>query len=301
LERIAVHRGYHPLRVLLSHPKTTHRAEQRAPIVAILPHPDDLELLQFALALSHGDRRPLRAWTFHRLGSDLHPALRIARFGMTARSEADRAVRHLVESSTKGAHVLTRPFADDPKERDAEVATIQALPSETLLLVGRVRGRRGVDLAALRSLVGSHAGPVVIVVGRRGPVMREVLAVSTAPHEDPAHRALVGLIAALEQGYPTFRVRLNEPERLKTALADAGAVTLLVAAVDDDALFGSLTHDPPLWDQHPGGTALVFPPGGARTDHMMTVLERLTSDESPPPTPAREPLRWTRPTEQEPA
>ena len=108
--------------MLSARPNPTRRPEQTPPVVAVLPHPDDRELLQFGLALSHGDRTRLRAWTFHDPGRRLHPALRIARFGMATRSEADRAIRHLVDSAVRGAHVPVRPFSWDDEARAAELA-----------------------------------------------------------------------------------------------------------------------------------------------------------------------------------
>gem|GEM_PF-2172280 len=260
----------------------------------VLPDPEDRELVQFGLALSHGDDTRLRAWTFHHPGGDLHPALRIALFGMAARSEADRAIRHLVDSASRGAHVPVRPFSRDPEERAAERAQLAELPEAGVLVVGRVRGRGGVDMDEVMSLAAAHSGPTVVVVARRGPAFREVLATSCADHDDPAHQALVKAIAALEMAYPTFRVRHQTRGRMGEALADARAATLVFAAVDDDGLYGTLEDDEPLWDRHPGTTALMFPPSG-RLELLGAVLDRLAEDESPPPDPVREPPRWTPP------
>jgi hypothetical protein len=280
--------------VLLPQPKTTRRVEQRSPILAVLPRPDDREFLQFALALSHGDHRRLHAWTFHQSGSGLHPALRIALYGMAARTEADRAIRHLIESASRGAHVPVRPFSSNAEDRTTELKGLAALPKDTPLVVGRMRGAAGVDLDATQPLAANHPGPVIVWIGRRGPPLHEVLATSSAPHEDRAHQALVQSIAALERAYPTFRVRLKGRDDLKRAVADAQAVTLLFAAVDDDGLFGTLAAKTPLWERHAGTTALLFPPG-ARRDLLRDVLARLGEDESPTPEPVREPPRWVAP------
>ena len=280
--------------MLSARPNPTRRPEQTPPVVAVLPHPDDRELLQFGLALSHGDRTRLRAWTFHDPGRRLHPALRIARFGMATRSEADRAIRHLVDSAVRGAHVPVRPFSWDDEARAAELAGLGRLPEATTLIVGRVRGRPGLEIDAVLALAAEHPGPVAVVVAPRGPAIREVLATSAAPHEDPAHQALVRSIAALELAYPTFRVRLDDDARLTEALEDARETTLVFAAVDDDGLYGALEGDPPLWERHPGTTALLFPPGG-RLELLGAVLDRLADDESPPPRPVRPPPRWVPP------
>ena len=248
-------------------------------MVTILPHPDDREMVQFGLTLSRGMGTQLRVWTFHRPGADLHPALRIARYGMAATSEADRAIRHLMESASRGGHVPVRPFSDDPGARAEELAAIHALPDPTPLVVGRVQGRSGLAWPDLQELTQAHPGPTVVLVGRRDAPLREILALSNAPHDDPAHQTLMHLLAPLEMAYPTFRLRLEDGERLRQALADVGRKTLVIAAADGNGLLGTLDGSPPLWDRHPGSTAVVFPPGGARAPLRDAVLARLAEGE----------------------
>ncbi|MCP4870192.1 MAG: hypothetical protein GY898_15920 [Proteobacteria bacterium] len=242
-------------------PLNTRRLELAPPILTLLPHADDRPVVGIALALAHGLRCRVRALALHGPGEDLPLPLKMALFGLDPRSEADRAIRHLVDSARRGAHVAVRVIKDDDGVA-AQAAVAQALPDGVPLVVGRVRGGHPLELERLTPVLEAHGGPFVVVDVPRGPAPAEILAVLPGP-KAPGYPAASEAVDALERGYPTFRPKaLVRPDDLEVAAKDCAPETLMVVGLPSHRGLGPLAgREGRLDTLSPGPVAAIIPPG----------------------------------------
>jgi len=240
----------------------TRHLELRPPVVLVLPHAADRPLVGIALALANGRRTRLRTLALHGQGEDLPVPLRMAMFGLDPRSEADRAIRHLVDSARRGAHVAVRVIRDDAAVA-TQVALLDELDPETPLVVGRVRGGAPLELDRLEPLVRAHRGPVIALdVPPSGPAPSDLLAV-LPPRDAPGWAPAVAQTDALERSYATFRPdgigRLSD---LEVVAKDCTAEVLTLIGLPSTGALGPLSGLKGRLDSlFAGPVAVVIPPG----------------------------------------
>jgi len=252
---------------------STHVAEARAPLVAVLPRHDDRALLRGALALAHGQHRRLRAWSLEAAGEGLPASLRLQLFGSTA-SEADRAVGHLVRASFRGQQIAVRSLALDGEGTDTPSELHGLVDSP--LVVGWVRGGQRPPVAALQRVAADHPGPALLWIDDPGPAFEEVLAVDAAGDGSDGLTLLRSVADSLERCYPQWRLRAGDGRRLQAGLADCGPRTLLLLGLPDDGHLAALDRRTGAPDRLvPGPTAFVLPgPGPIRAATLAQLHRR---------------------------
>lgn len=212
-------------------------------MVAVVPSVGDRALLRTALALAHGANRRLRALALHDPADDLPLPLRIQLYGLTVRSQADVALRHVVAQAFHGQRLDVR--AIDPIEHKGDSAAVHALGPDALLVLGMTKDGTP-RLSALQVLADGHPGTVVLLADSGGPAFEEVLSIEGDPDSQPA---LASIRHALETCYPVFTAR-----KAASALPDCTARTLVITGAGE----------PPLgiarwWGAAPGPVAVVLP------------------------------------------
>jgi hypothetical protein len=253
--------------------KLDGRADELAPpVVVLLPHAQDRPLVRSALTLAHGLGTRVRAYAFHTPGDHLPGRVRSGLYGSRLRSEADRAIQHLVDSAVAGAHVPVRRLPDTPEEQTGEMERVQALGREAVLIVGLVPDGAKPEPERLRPMVETHQGPVVVLFDRVAP-FSEVLAV-TPPEDSYARDVFARLAYGLERACPVFwRHNVVRIDELELAAADATAEQLTLVAAPAPGDLGPLEQ---LEEPHsfgPGPLAVLFPKDPGRADLVAKLLE----------------------------
>jgi hypothetical protein len=247
--------------------------EGEALLHLVVPVPDEVAPLRTALSLTLGEHTGLRAWSLRRAGDDLPAELRIARFGLSAQRDADRAVGHLVSAAVRGAHTPIRPW-EAPEDRPTP---LRGATLHTHLLVAWTRQGPLPEADRLSPVVEAHPGPITLLIDDRGPSTREVLGLAMGSTEHPAVRATGELLRALERGHPTWRVVADGPSRAERALRDAHARTLILVPVGEQVPAGLLSSPGDLEDRVPGRLGLVFAPEPGRAERLLEILAAVSA------------------------
>ena len=260
------------------HRLSEHTLEQRASLHVVLPTHDCRAPLRTATSLALGLGAELRASCLVAPGERLPPELRIALYGLAARGDAERAVRHLVRSAVVGAHVPVRPLPVDPDERRAFAACFGS--PELPLVVGWSRGGPLPLLDRLPDVLTPWSGPIVVLLDDDGPVPTEVLGLALGGTAHPAVAATGVLLRGLERALPVFRVAATRAAEARAALRDCTPRTLVLAAMGDKDP-GNLSELHELEEDGPHRLGLVFAPSGDRDERILAVLEKVRTARRP--------------------
>ncbi len=236
------------------------RTEGHLSIAVVLPHAHDRPLLRTALAMAHARRGRLRAFARHEPGEDLPAPLRLQLYGLWTLSEADKAIRHLVDSAIYGAHVAVQPLGLDGGQ-----TRVHGLGEQVALVTGWVRGRGRLENDQLRALLIGHPGDAAVVADQNGRAFSEVLALG----EGAALQAMARPLAAC---YPVFEVPAPDAAAAKAALADATADTLVLLGLPPDGLGPFEAWRGRLEEASSGTVAAVLPRGAARAGALDALL-----------------------------
>ena len=235
-------------------------SEGRPAVAVVLPHAHDRPLLRTALALAHARRGDLRAFALHEPGEELPASLRLQLYGLWTLSEADRAIRHLVDSAIRGAHVAVQGLQLDGGE-----ARIHEFGEHVPLLTGWVRGRSQLDRPQVRTLLLGHPGDAALITDQGGPAFTEVLALG-------ASAALQALARPLAASYPLFEVPATDARAARAALADASATTLVLLGLPPGELGPFAEWAGRLDEAAPGTVVAALPRGAARQTSLDALL-----------------------------
>lgn len=227
------------------------QSEGRPSVAVVLPHAHDRPLMRTALALAHARRGPLRAFALHEPGEELPAPLRLQLYGLWTLSEADRAIRHLVDSAIRGAHVAVQHL-----DLDGGEARVHGLGDSVPLLTGWVRGRSQLDREQLRALLIGHPGDAALVADHSGPAFSEVLALGSGA-------ALQALSRPLAACYPVFEVAAPDAATARRALSDASPHTLVLLGLPADGGLGPFAEWAGRLEEAAPGTVLAALPRGA--------------------------------------
>ncbi len=233
-------------------PLSAREAEAAASVAVVLPHAHDRPLIRTALAFANARRATLRAFALHAPGEELPPSLSLQLYGLWTLSEADRAIRHLVDSAFRGAHVSVQTLQG--AERAADV---HGLGGDAPLITGWVRGRSRAEAGPLRELVLGHPGDVAVVADHEGRAFSEVLALGEGA-------ALQALTRPLGAAYPLYEVPAPDAAAARRALADASKETLVVLGLPPGGLGPFAPWAGRLEDVAPGTVAAALPRGPSR-------------------------------------
>ncbi|MCO4773799.1 MAG: hypothetical protein KDA24_27455 [Deltaproteobacteria bacterium] len=262
------------------HPLSERHDETRPGLHLVLPDPFEVAPVRTALSLLLRGRGALRAHSLRRPGEDLPPELRIARYGLGVRRDADRAVSKLVEAAVRGAHVDVRPLPPDEAGRAATANMLAEAAESTLLLVAWTRQGELPDPARLEPLLTRYRGPVGLLIDDRGPPLREVLGVGPGPGASPASQGAVDaaseLLDAIERSHPTWRLNPSSLKEAQVALADVGPRTLVVMPVVDHT--PEQLGDPETLELRlPGRLLLVFGPSESRAARLLALCGAISA------------------------
>ncbi len=212
-------------------PKARHdtaAAEQAPSVCVVLPSADDRAMVRTALAVAHGLGSQVRAFALHGRGEELPLPLRMALFGLDPRNEADRAIRHLVDTAARGQHTAIRTLTGDAEQMAAHAATVAAAGPRATLIVGAVHDGRRPEPAALAALCEAWTGRLVVLWDRAGGTFSEVLGV-LPPNDAPGREPCEHLLRAVERCYPVFRhPRVRSSSDLEVAAKDCTEDVLAV-------------------------------------------------------------------------
>jgi len=250
-----------------------HDAERGPHLHLLLGEPDDVAPIRTALALGAGR---LRVVGLRRRGEDLPVELRIARFGLGVRREADRAVERLVTEASDGARVpvLGLPTDEDARARLASKLGEQPLP----VVLGWTRHGPLPPVDRLRELLSGCDASVALLLDDAGPPFEEVLGLRAGDDDDPAVAPAGLLLRALERARPAFRVHATDARKAKAALGDAGVRTLVLVPVTDPVAGGLLDAPEALESTTRGPLLLVFAPGDV--DRALDVVAAIATNRS---------------------
>jgi hypothetical protein len=214
-----------------------------------------------ALAFAHGHGTRLRAWALHGPGEGLPLPLKMALFGLDPRSEADRAIRHLVDSARRGAHVAVRVISDDDAVA-VQAKLLSTLSDGALLIVARVRAGAPLELDRIAPLLAAHPGPLIALDVPRTPAPTEILAILPGP-QTPGFALAARQADALDRLYPTFRPRgIDRLDSLEVVAKDCTPEVLTLIGLPSARSLGPLKGlGGPLETLSPGPVAVIIPPG----------------------------------------
>lgn len=250
---------------LQTSPLSVHVDEARPSVAVVLPHPHDRALVRTALGLAGTRQARVRAWALREAGDTLPAPLRVQLYGLWTMSEADRAIRHLVDSAIYGAHVAVSRVDSDSLE------PLTRLPESSPLLFGWVRGTQRPPPEQLVALATARPGTAALVIDQPGRAFEEVLVL------DGGGPGLADFVAPLEACYPVFRPDLGRRGALDRALADCRAESLVLVAPSPDGpgplgpLLGRLA------DAAPGTIVLLLPAGDTRARCLQAFVEPSTA------------------------
>lgn len=247
-----------------------HTAERAVHLHLVIGEPDDVAPIRTALALGAGRVRVLG---LRRPGEDLPVELRIARYGLGVRRDADRAVERLVNEASDGARVSVASLPADEAGVRAVAERLAAASLALPLVVGWTRHGPLPPVDRLRPLVEGCPGAVALLLDDAGPPFEEVLGLRGGADDDPAVPPAGQLLRALERSRPAFRVHAGKASAARAALGDAGVRTLVILPVTDPVPGGLLDDVAALESATRGPLLVVFAPGQAR--RALDVLEAL--------------------------
>jgi hypothetical protein len=210
------------------------------------------------MALANARRGRLRAFALHAPGEDLPAPLRLQLYGLWTASEADLAIRHLIDSAINGAQTAVQTLK--PGEGGGLPRFDVAVP----LVAGWVRGRTQAPRSDIVDLLTRHGGDAVFVADHAGRAFSEVLALGKGA-------ALAAIARPLGACYPLFEVPAPNAKAARKALADASKDTLVLLGLPGIGLGPFAEWAGCLQDAAPGTVGAVLPRGGERR----AVLEAL--------------------------
>ena len=233
------------------------------PTVVVLPHPDQVGLVHLALALADRRGRSIRAHSFERPQGNLSLQHQIALRGLAPRTPADRAVRNLVQSASRGERVeiLGLPTETDDAYRTA-VQGIHAIGKDCILLLGWDPGPQRPSIEALRLLALGHPGPVLIAPRGGGRSFQSALCITLTGRAKPDERGLDLVSSTLDSAYPVWRKRAAAHDIADLFSQKDDDVLVVLAA--GDVLDLTLSDNTPVWERCPGETAVLLPKGKER-------------------------------------
>ncbi len=252
---------------------TTRQDEGKEPLVLLLGEAEDRGSLPFGLALARGFGCRIAIRSLRSPGEDLPQRLRMARYGIVAHSDADRAISHLVQSASSGAHV---PILGLPPEAEPAKAKFQHLLGSSskrpLVLSRPVLGLP--RWKTLSKTVEAYKGPVLVhCPGASSRHFTEVLAVTLGKASDLS--PMGACARALGASYPMWTRRAKDHSALGKLLGDTRETTLLLLeGLSTQSPWTQLLEEQPLV-RAPHDRALLVPAGKAR----IAVLEGLRQRE----------------------
>lgn len=241
-------------------PLSTRSIEDRPTVAVVLPHAHDRPLVRTAMAVAQARRGRLRAFALHAPGEELPPSLRLQLYGLWTASEADRAIRHLVDSAIYGARTPIQTL-----ELGGGEHAVHDLGQATPLLTGWVRGRARLEPDELRALLLRHPGDAALVADGNGPAFSEVLALG-------AGAPLAAIARPLGACYPLFEVPAPDARAVREALSDATPRTLVLLGLPPGGLGPFAGFAGALEDAAPGTVAAVLPRGDRRAATLDALL-----------------------------
>ncbi len=264
-------------------PLSAHVQESDPPVAVVLPHPHDRALVRTALGLAGTRQARVRAWALREPGDQLPAPLRVQLYGLWTMSEADRAIRHLVDSAIYGAHI---PVGNVTPE---SLDSVKTLPADAPLLFGWVRGGERPPTELLCTLATARDGCAALVVDQGGRAFEEVLVLDGGGPE------LDDFVAPLRACYPVFQPELSRPQALERALGECRPETLVVIAPSPggpgplEPLLGCVA------EAAAGTIVVLLPRGESRAKCLQAFVgapesagDEATPDEATPEEPAAE-------------
>lgn len=235
-----------------------------AAVVTLLGGEQDRRLLGVALALSRGGRRRITAWSLPDSARMLADRLRAATLGLRGSSEADRALRYMIEASNRGHHVPVQRLSHETQACAEQLEEIRSFGEDSLLVTGWSRGCVPSTDRCFTTVVKQYRGSVLVVMDAPAAPFAASLLVSLGPKAS-SHSQLEALGESLETSYPCWMRRAENLDALEPLLAELDKSDLVIVS----AVHSPATEITALLDRlravAQGSTAaLLLPAGGSR-------------------------------------
>jgi len=235
-----------------------------ATVLTLLGSEADRPLLCTALALTRGTRRRLTAWCLPDPAQMLAERLRATMLGMRGNSEADRALRYMVESSIRGHHVPIRHLPQETQAFSEQIEELRALPEDSLLVTGWTRGGAVPSGRSFATIIREHPGSLLVVMAVPQTPFSAALLVSLGAATGPEAQ-LQALAESLEDSYPCWLQEAPTLDGLEPLLSEARENDLVIVSAANT----KATEIVPLLDRLRPATggytaAILLPPGGDR-------------------------------------
>ncbi|MEE2829107.1 MAG: hypothetical protein VX498_07960 [Myxococcota bacterium] len=254
--------------------------EDRVALQLLLAGSEARPVLRSALALANAEQRGLRSFCVEAPGSHLPPRLSRAIHG-DLRSEADYAIRNLIESASRGTRLPLSPRPAPPDPAAAPASAPGPAAAEIPRIVGWLKGARRPPLSDVKRFRGKGDGRFLLLADVEGRPFDEILALAVGELPGAAMDALKEQVRFLEGSYPVWRQKISKPSKLDGVLADLRPTSLLLLVLPTppaepfEALPGRLE------ELAPGPVGLLLP-GDARYDPVLSSIFSDRPDSSAP-------------------
>ena len=200
-----------------------------APIVALLNSEGDRRLLSLAMTLRGGPERRVEAWSLPDEAGSLRERLRATMLGLRGTSQANRALRYMVEASARGHHIPVRILSSTSSARDEQIDELRQLPADTLLVTGWARGGQPPADPSFSEVIRAHAGPLLFMMECPSQPFTSALFVSSGV-SDEATTTLSALSASVERTYPCWTREATHMDALEELLDQTTSSDLVLVS-----------------------------------------------------------------------
>jgi len=226
-------------------PSPRSTADAAETVLALLSGKQDGSLLRTALAMTDRNARRVLAWSLPDPQHELRSRLQSTALGFRGNSEADRALRYMIETARRGHHVPVRRLSHETRARAEQLAEIRAGSPGRLLVTGWSRGSEVPDDPSFAAIIKEHDGPVLLLMDAPAePFTAALLVAVDAPAA--AETDLEALARGLEPSYPCWQRRVASGAELEPLLQEVTPSDLVIIlpgatrAAEFDALLDRL-------------------------------------------------------------
>ena len=200
-----------------------------APIIALLTSDDDRRLLSLAVSLRGSTGRRVDAWALPDESRTLKQTLRATMLGIRGNSEANRALRYMVDTSARGHHIPVRILPTVSSARSEQLDELTRLPADTLLVTSFTQGGQAPADSSFDEVLCAHPGPLLLMMGCPPQAFTSALFVSDDPSTE-ASKALSTLCDAVERAYPCWTRAAADLDALEELLAETTRADLVIVS-----------------------------------------------------------------------
>ena len=169
------------------------------------------------------------AWALPDEARTLRHTLRATMLSIRGSSEANRALRYMVEASARGHHVPVRILPTVSSARSEQIDELRQLPADTLLVTGCSQRGEAPAEPGFSEVVRAHSGPLLFMMGGPPQAFTNVLFFSAGASEEGS-TVLSTLCDAVESSYPCWTRAAADLDALEELLSETTRSDLVIVS-----------------------------------------------------------------------